>query len=106
MTSIEDGERSVPGLSTGSERMDAMASNEELVSKLQDEVKGLEVSQATQAATLAGAQATQAAAHAGVVDDACRSCWARGWNLPRDRNRFCQAPMNCWLLDREKRGRR
>jgi len=31
-----------------------------------DEVKGLEVSQATQAATLAGAQATQAAAHAGT----------------------------------------
>jgi hypothetical protein len=66
MTSIEDGERSVPGLSTGSERMDSMASNEELVSKLQDELKGLEVSQATQAATLAGAQATQAAAHAGT----------------------------------------
>ena len=34
--------------------------------KLQDQLKGLEVSQATQAATLAGAQATQAAAHAGT----------------------------------------
>ena len=36
------------------------------LSKLQDEVKGLEVAQATQAATLAGAQATQAAAYAGT----------------------------------------
>ena len=43
-----------------------MASNEDTLNKLQDEVKGLEVSQATQAATLAGAQATQAAAHAGT----------------------------------------
>lgn len=39
--------------------MDGMA-------KLEEQVKGLEVGQATQAATLAGAQATQAAAHAGT----------------------------------------
>ena len=43
-----------------------MATNEETISQLQDEVKGLEVSQAIQGATLAGAQATQAAAHAGT----------------------------------------
>lgn len=48
------------------ERMNDMASNEDTVNKLQEEVKALEVSQATQAATLAGAQATQAAAHAGT----------------------------------------
>lgn len=41
----------------------AAASTDDL-SKLQDEIKGLEVSQATQAATIAGAQATQAAMHA------------------------------------------
>ncbi len=34
--------------------------------KVQEQLKGLEVGQATQAATLAGAQATQAAAHAGT----------------------------------------
>lgn len=45
---------------------EAMATNEETISQLQDEVKGLEVSQAVQGATLAGAQATQAAAHAGT----------------------------------------
>ncbi|HET9310222.1 MAG TPA: hypothetical protein VFP41_03235 [Actinomycetota bacterium] len=43
-----------------------MATSEEMISQLQDELKGLEVGQATQAATLAGAQATQAAAHAGA----------------------------------------
>jgi hypothetical protein len=43
-----------------------MATNEDTISQLQDEVKGLEVSQAVQGATLAGAQATQAAAHAGT----------------------------------------
>ena len=36
------------------------------ISQLQDEVKSLEVAQAVQGATLAGAQATQAAAHAGT----------------------------------------
>ena len=43
-----------------------MATTEETVTQLQDEVKGLEVGQAVQGATLAGAQATQAAAHAGT----------------------------------------
>ena len=43
-----------------------MSSSTEEMTKLQEEVKGLEVSQAGQAATLAGAQATQAAAHAGT----------------------------------------
>ena len=43
-----------------------MATNEDTISQLLDEVKGLEVSQAVQGATLAGAQATQAAAHAGT----------------------------------------
>ena len=43
-----------------------MATSEEAISQLQDEVKGLEVGQAVQGATLAGAQATQAAAHAGT----------------------------------------
>lgn len=44
----------------------AMATSEETISQLQGEVKGLEVGQALQGATLAGAQATQAAAHAGT----------------------------------------
>jgi hypothetical protein len=43
-----------------------MATSEETISQLQDEIKGLEVGQAVQGATLAGAQATQAAAHAGT----------------------------------------
>ena len=43
-----------------------MPTSEETISQLQDEVKGLEVGQAVQGATLAGAQATQAAAHAGT----------------------------------------
>jgi hypothetical protein len=43
-----------------------MSISTEEMTKLQDEIKGLEVGQATQAATLAGAQATQAAAHAGT----------------------------------------
>ena len=43
-----------------------MTTTQEDMSKLQDEVKGLEVAQAAQTATLAGAQATQAAAHAGT----------------------------------------
>lgn len=44
----------------------AMSATTEDLQKMQDEVKGLEVMQAGQAATLAGAQATQAAAHAGT----------------------------------------
>jgi hypothetical protein len=43
-----------------------MSTSTEDLSKLQDEVKGLEVSQAGQAATIAGAQMTQAAAQAGT----------------------------------------
>ena len=43
-----------------------METNEDTISQLQDEIKALEVSQAVQGATLAGAQATQAAAHAGT----------------------------------------
>jgi hypothetical protein len=43
-----------------------VATDRDDMQKLQEEVKGLEVAQATQAATLAGAQATQAAAHAGT----------------------------------------
>ncbi|HSL11796.1 MAG TPA: hypothetical protein VLA82_10830 [Actinomycetota bacterium] len=43
-----------------------MTTTEDDLSKLQDEVKGLEVSQAGQAATIAGAQATQAAMQAGT----------------------------------------
>ena len=43
-----------------------MATTEETITQLQDEIKGLEVGQAVQGATLAGAQATQAAAHAGT----------------------------------------
>jgi hypothetical protein len=43
-----------------------MSSSADQMEKLQDKLQGLEVAQATQAATLAGAQATQAAAHAGT----------------------------------------
>lgn len=43
-----------------------MAMSTEEMTKLQDEVKTLEVSQAGQAATIAGAQMTQAAAQAGT----------------------------------------
>jgi hypothetical protein len=43
-----------------------MSSNQDDVQKLQDEVKGLEASQAGQAAAIAGAQTTQAAAQAGT----------------------------------------
>jgi hypothetical protein len=48
------------------DRDEMQKSQSDNVQKLQEEVKGLEVAQATQAATLAGAQATQAAAHAGT----------------------------------------
>ena len=43
-----------------------MSTSQEDMKELQEQVKGLEVAQATQVATLAGAQATQAAAHAGT----------------------------------------
>ena len=43
-----------------------MSTNQECMEKMQDKVRELEIMQATQAATLAGAQATQAAAHAGT----------------------------------------
>jgi hypothetical protein len=43
-----------------------MSSSPSDMEKVQDKVRELEVGQATQAATLAGAQATQAAAHAGT----------------------------------------
>ena len=43
-----------------------MATSTEDMEKLQEQVKGLEVSQAGQAATIAGAQMTQAAAQAGT----------------------------------------
>ena len=43
-----------------------MATSTEDMTKLQEQVKGLEVSQAGQAATIAGAQLTQAAAQAGT----------------------------------------
>jgi hypothetical protein len=51
--------------SDGQKGQTSSATSEQL-SQLQDEVKGLEVSQAGQAATLAGAQATQAAMQAGT----------------------------------------
>jgi len=60
---------------TGNQRSDvqdngqkegSMATSTEDMSKLQEQVKGLEVSQAGQAATIAGAQMTQAAAQAGT----------------------------------------
>ena len=44
----------------------AMSTSQEDMEELQKQVKGLEIAQATGAATLAGAQATQAAAHAGT----------------------------------------
>lgn len=43
-----------------------MVTTEDTITELQDEIKSLEVGQAVQGATLAGAQATQAAAHAGT----------------------------------------
>jgi len=43
-----------------------MSTTQEDLSKLQEEVKGLEVMQAGQTATIAGAQMTQAAAQAGT----------------------------------------
>jgi chorismate synthase len=43
-----------------------MSSSTMDMEKVQDKLQGLEIGQATQAATLAGAQATQAAAHAGT----------------------------------------
>ena len=43
-----------------------MSSSTEEMTQLKDEIKGIEIAQATQTATLAGAQATQAAAHAGT----------------------------------------
>jgi hypothetical protein len=43
-----------------------MGMSTEVLSKLQEEVKTLEVSQAGQAAAMAGAQATSAAAQAGL----------------------------------------
>ena len=49
-----------------SEGKNGMSSSTDEITQLKEEVKGLEVAQATQTATLAGAQATQAAAHAGT----------------------------------------
>jgi F0F1-type ATP synthase assembly protein I len=43
-----------------------MATSTEEITKLREEIKALEVSQAGQAASMAGAEATQAAAHAGT----------------------------------------
>ena len=43
-----------------------MSTSTEDLQQLEEQVKGLEVSQAGQAATIAGAQTTQAAAHAGT----------------------------------------
>ena len=43
-----------------------MSSTKEDMDQVQDKLKDLEIGQATQAATLVGAQATQAAAHAGT----------------------------------------
>jgi len=43
-----------------------MSTTQEDLSKLQEEVKGLEVMQAGQTATIAGAEMTQAAAQAGT----------------------------------------
>lgn len=61
--STPDDRRSVVPDKIGEE---AMATTEETITQLQDEIKGLEVGQAVQGAALAGAQATQAAAHAGT----------------------------------------
>lgn len=63
MTSAPDDARTEAAPHTIGEEM---ATTEETITKLQDEIKGLEVGQAVQGATLAGAQATQAAAHAGT----------------------------------------
>jgi hypothetical protein len=49
-----------------SEGKNEMSTSTDDMTKVKDELKGIEVAQATQAATLAGAQATQAAAHAGT----------------------------------------
>jgi len=43
-----------------------MSTSQGEMEKVEEKLQGLEVAQATQAATLAGAQATQAAAHAGT----------------------------------------
>ena len=43
-----------------------MATSTEEITKLRDEIKALEVSQAGQAASMAGAEAAQTAAHAGT----------------------------------------
>ena len=43
-----------------------MTSSTDEMTQLKDEIKDIEITQATQTATLAGAQATQAAAHAGT----------------------------------------
>ena len=43
-----------------------MATSTEDITKLREEIKALEIGQAGQAATMAGAEATQAAAHAGT----------------------------------------
>jgi hypothetical protein len=43
-----------------------VSSSTEEITQLKEEVKALEVAQAAQTATLAGAQPTQAAAHAGT----------------------------------------
>lgn len=43
-----------------------MSTTTDGMAKVEEQLKGLEVGQATQAAALAGAQATQAAAHAGT----------------------------------------
>lgn len=48
------------------DREGEVTTNTEDMEKVQEQLKGLEVGQATQAAALAGAQATQAAAHAGT----------------------------------------
>jgi hypothetical protein len=64
LTTSEHDERPTVGTTDTGEV--TMATTEETISQLQDEIKGLEVGQAVQGATLAGAQATQAAAHAGT----------------------------------------
>jgi hypothetical protein len=48
------------------EGANGMSSSTEEITRLRDELKGVELAQAAQTATLAGAQATQAAAHAGT----------------------------------------
>jgi len=51
---------------SNTEGTNGMSSSTDEIQKLKEEIKGLEVAQAAQTATLAGAQATQAAAHAGT----------------------------------------